>query len=401
MTQAGARSPRLGILIDRLVLGGVEKTAIEEVRALRELGVDATLLVLKRDRSIPAAVQEWISGLPVVYLDDRIPRWLRLSWKIPGFSFFSLFHLLYPAAIPLRVARKEWDAVVSHNSYTTLTAWSLSRFRAIPYSMFVWDPIASVLVNAYPSGLVAAIRPLVLPAGRWVDRMLARGARQLIAGSRTYVQYLSSFLRAGASIVVAPPGCVPAKTARAAAGRYLYTATSWKEGKQLEVLLKALTKLPEAELVIGGRWLHPSYHEQMAALVQELGLGSRVKITGELSENDMARYAAGALCSVTTNAERGFGMPALEAAAQGCTFVCPRIAGVGAYFTDGVEAFYYEEGNSDQLAAVLRPLIKDHDLALRAGVAAWERARSTLTWRHHAITIANAVGQPVPAQLTV
>ena len=32
------------------------------------------------------------------------------------------------------------------------------------------------------------------------------------------------------------------------------------------------------------------------------------------------------------------------------------------------------------------------------GLAAWERARTSLTWRHHATAIATAVGVPVSAQ---
>src|SRR5438552_1455819 len=166
----------IAVMIDRLVLGGVEKTAIEEVRALREVGVDATLLVLKRDESIPAAVREWLSGVPVEYLDERLPRFLRTSWRVPGFYFFSIFHGLYALLLPTRIQPREWDVILSHNSYTTFTAWTLSRLRGIPYCMFVWDPIASVLVRAYPKGGIRFLQPLLLPLGRAVDRVLARGA---------------------------------------------------------------------------------------------------------------------------------------------------------------------------------------------------------------------------------
>src|SRR5207302_5557452 len=98
---------------------------------------------------------------------------------------------------------------------------------------------------------------------------------------------------------------------------------------------------------------------------------------GEYNEADMARMTADALCMVTMNAELGFGMPALEAAAQACTFICPRVAGVAAYFAGGKEAFYFDEGDSVGLATVLRPLVQQPDMAHRAGLAAWERARST------------------------
>ena len=130
---------------------------------MREIGVDATLLVLKRDESIPAAVREWLSGVPVEYLDERLPRFLRTSWRVPGFYFFSIFHGLYALLLPTRIQPREWDVILSHNSYTTFTAWTLSRLRGIPYCMFVWDPIASVLVRAYPKGGIRFLQPLLLP----------------------------------------------------------------------------------------------------------------------------------------------------------------------------------------------------------------------------------------------
>jgi glycosyltransferase involved in cell wall biosynthesis len=390
----------MAVMIDRLVLGGVEKTAIEEVKALRDIGVDATLLVLKRDSSVPEAVREWLSGVPVEYLDDRLARFLRVSWRVPGFYFFSVFHVLYALLLPLRVKPHEWDVILSHNSYTSFTAWTLSKLRGIPYCMFVWDPIASVLVRAYPKGPIRLVQPLLLPLGRTADRVLARGARRVMVSSRSYVAYLSGLLAPAAGPSVIPAGCHPIDVPRERAGDYLLAATSWKEGKQLEVLLRALPSVPEAQLVVAGRWLHESYRARMTALTTELGLDGRVRFTGELSEEAMASLAANALCSVTLNAELGFGMPALEAAAQACTFVCPRVAGVAAHFQDGVEAFYFDEGDSDGLAKILERLIRDPELAYRAGLAAWERARSTLTWRHHASAIAKAVGMPAPAQPT-
>ena len=148
--------------------------------------------------------------------------------------------------------------------------------------------------------------------------------------------------------------------------------------------------------MVAGRWLHEGYRERMTALTDELGLDGRVEFAGEQSEEAMGNLAAGAVCSVTLNAELGFGMPALEAAAQGCTFVCPRVAGVTSHFRDGVEAFYFDEGDSEGLARILKRLVDEPRLAHRAGLAAWERARTSLTWRHHATAIATAVAM-VPA----
>ena len=385
-------------MIDRLVLGGVEKTAIEQVRALREIGVEATLVVLKRDQAVSDAVREWLTDVPVEYLDDRLPRLLRTEWRIPGFYFFSLFHLLYAVVLPLRVRKGEWDVILSHNSYTTLSALAIWKARGIPYCMFVWDPIASVLVRAYPTGLVRFLRPWLLPVGRWVDRRLVRGARRVLVSSLSYVAYLRGSMRPDQELSMVPPGCRPAESPRQKPGDYLLAATSWKAGKQLEVLLQALILLPGPKLVVAGRWLHEDYRARIDELVGELGLSERVRMTGEVREEAMAELAHNALCSVTLNAELGFGMPALEAAGQCCTFVCPRVAGITAYFTDGVEAFYFDEGDSRGLAGVLRPLVEQPERAYRAGLAAWERARGSLTWQHHARAIAAAIGAAPDAQ---
>src|SRR2546427_5715884 len=142
----GKQILRVAVLIDRLVVGGVEKTAIEEVRGLRNLGIDATLIVLKREL-VPAAFRERIAGIPVEYLDDRLPGFLRRSWRMPGVTFFSIFHMIYALAAPMRIYAGEWDIILVHNSYSAFTAWTLWKFRRIPYFMYVWDPVASVLTR--------------------------------------------------------------------------------------------------------------------------------------------------------------------------------------------------------------------------------------------------------------
>src|SRR5438128_11108035 len=92
-----APSPRLrvGILIDRIQAGGVEKIAIEQTRSLRRLGIDAELVVLRRSTPSPDVFVDLRKGIPTVYLDDRMPSWMKLSFPFPFFYFFSSFHLSY------------------------------------------------------------------------------------------------------------------------------------------------------------------------------------------------------------------------------------------------------------------------------------------------------------------
>ena len=64
---------KIGVLIDRLNVGGVEKIAIEEVRALIEAGHDAYLVVLRRKAVVENAFPDLLKDVPVIYLDDRLP----------------------------------------------------------------------------------------------------------------------------------------------------------------------------------------------------------------------------------------------------------------------------------------------------------------------------------------
>jgi glycosyltransferase involved in cell wall biosynthesis len=122
-----------------------------------------------------------------------------------------------------------------------------------------------------------------------------------------------------------------------------------------------------------------------------MGLQSRVRFVGECDEAEMIHLNSGALCSVILNAELGFGMAALESAAQARTFICPRSSGVASFFDEGIEAFYFDEGDNHELAALLANLLNEPPLAHRAGIAAWKKARSSLTWQHHAEGVARAL----------
>src|ERR1700730_15121236 len=103
---------KIGVLIDRLNVGGIEKIAIEEVKALRELGEDAHLLVLRRAALVEGAFSDLIENVPITYLDDKLPPFLRFSFRIPLFYFFSLFHMTYPVLLAMTVRRGEYDFVL-------------------------------------------------------------------------------------------------------------------------------------------------------------------------------------------------------------------------------------------------------------------------------------------------
>src|SRR2546429_1099655 len=154
---------RVGILIDRIQAGGVEKIAIQQTRSLLRLGIDAELVVLRRSTPNPDAFIELRSELPTVYLDDRFPRWMRVSFPVPFFYFFSTFHITYALLLPWFVKSEEYDFLVSHNSYTSFAALGLYKAKGIPFIMHVWDPTSYILEKVYRTGALRLLRPVLLP----------------------------------------------------------------------------------------------------------------------------------------------------------------------------------------------------------------------------------------------
>ena len=127
------KKPKIAILIDRLNVGGVEKIAIEEVKALIEEGEDAYLVILRRKGVINHAFKDLREGVPTIYLDDRLPLFLKFSFRFPVFHFFSFFHLSYPFLIPLVIKKKEFDYIIVHGTYTAFTAVALKKIKKIRY----------------------------------------------------------------------------------------------------------------------------------------------------------------------------------------------------------------------------------------------------------------------------
>src|SRR3989344_2904303 len=93
-------STQTGIMLDALHAGGVEKIALNQTRALRKINPNTTLVVLRRTKLTDYPFQPLLDEIPVVFLDDRLPAFLKLSFKIPFFSFFSWYHFSYPLLLP-------------------------------------------------------------------------------------------------------------------------------------------------------------------------------------------------------------------------------------------------------------------------------------------------------------
>jgi glycosyltransferase involved in cell wall biosynthesis len=116
------------------------------------------------------------------------------------------------------------------------------------------------------------------------------------------------------------------------------------------------------------------------------GLGGRARWLGFVPRNDLdALYANAAVVVYPTLAE-GFGLPVLEAMAQGAPIVTS--SGTSTQEVAGETALLVDPLDVDAIVAAIEQFLDDRDLAARLGGEAKERAK-TFTWaRSAALTAA-------------
>jgi glycosyltransferase involved in cell wall biosynthesis len=113
-------------------------------------------------------------------------------------------------------------------------------------------------------------------------------------------------------------------------GKYLLFLSSLKPSKNVEGLIRAYARLCPAagksvpKLVIAGKkaWLF----DRIFALVEELGLQSKVIFTGFVDEADVPALMTGASVFAMPSFFEGFGIPVLEAMACGTPVVVSAVA---------------------------------------------------------------------------
>lgn len=387
---------KIGVLIDRVIPGGAEKIAIKQVQAFRELGFDATLLIINRARKEGLAEEPYkdlISTIPVTYLSDRIPRCLRFTFKFPFFSFFSLFHITYALLIPFKINKKEFDVVISHGTYSCFTAMNITRFKEIPYVAYIWDPINYILQKAYRSGPVRFLSPILLPLARYFDRKIVSEAKALLVGGNAHNEYFTQI--SDKKIHVIPPSYDPIEKICDKKGDYVLAATAWKKGKDPEYFLRLLKIVPNLKLVMAGGWLSTAYEEEFRKKVEEHNLSQRIQIVGCVSERELVELYVGARALIQINDDRGFAMPALEAAACGCTFIIPKGQGVCQLFQDGFDGFYTNEKDTDHIVKLLKLLIENEKTALEMGHCAWKTVKKKYSWERHVLELLRIINPTV------
>jgi glycosyltransferase involved in cell wall biosynthesis len=167
--------------------------------------------------------------------------------------------------------------------------------------------------------------------------------------------------------------------------RRLLATADLGERAALQTVLRALTKVPSAELMIVGgpardQLTQDAAYQALAALTGSLDLTDRVIFTGQVDRAQMPALLRSADLVLSTCAYEPSGVTSLEAMACGKPVVAPPTGGHVDAVVDGTTGIIIPPGQPALLAQRIRQLLAHPMLMEAYGVAAVDRARSRYSW---------------------
>ena len=165
----------------------------------------------------------------------------------------------------------------------------------------------------------------------------------------------------------------------------LLTAADLRERQPLETLLRALTQVPTAELVLVGGPAEAELdrddaYVKLAKFAAKLGISDRVIFTGAVGYRSMPALLRSADLVVSTCQYEPAGTTSLQAMACGTPVIAPPVGGHVDAIVDGTTGILIPPDRPALLAQRIRQLLA-HPMMLEAyGVAAADRARSRYNW---------------------
>jgi D-inositol-3-phosphate glycosyltransferase len=225
-----------------------------------------------------------------------------------------------------------------------------------------------------------------------LERAIARNAAHVIA---TSTEEIAELIRLGArrhGVTVVPCGVdlsefTPEGPAapRGARPRVLAVGRLVPR-KGFDTLVRALTAVPEAELLIAGgppaaELPGDAEARRLQQLADRLGVADRVVLLGAVPREQMPALLRSADIVGCTAWYEPFGIVPLEAMACGVPVVATSVGGIVDTIVDGATGVLVPPRRPDKVAAALRQLLSEPFWREAYGTAGIDRARSRYSWK--------------------
>jgi D-inositol-3-phosphate glycosyltransferase len=172
--------------------------------------------------------------------------------------------------------------------------------------------------------------------------------------------------------------------------------------KGFDIVIRAMTKIPDAELLIVGG---PDVSElecdpeagRLSALADELRVADRVRLTGSVSRADMPAILRSADVVACTPWYEPFGIVPVEAMACGVPVLATAVGGMLDTVVDGVTGLHVPPKDPDACAEALTAMLADRTRLARWGAAGRSRAESRYSWDRIAADTLKVYQRVIPA----
>jgi glycosyltransferase involved in cell wall biosynthesis len=151
-----------------------------------------------------------------------------------------------------------------------------------------------------------------------------------------------------------------------AEGRYFLFVGNDKPHKNVDRLVAAFARVPDAQLILAG------------GPFERFRDRDRIVVAGFVSSEELASFYRGAIALVLPSIEEGFGLPALEAmacAAAVITSTTPSLVEI-----TGDAALHVDANSIDAIAGAMKRVMNDAELRATMIARGLDRAK-TFTWR--------------------
>ncbi len=342
---------------------------------LVRLGHQVTVYARKDSADRPRASS--VAGVRFEYVPAGPEAPLPQDKLLPQLGAFS-------AGLAERWQQRPPDVVHAHFWTSGLAALAATRDTSIP-----------VVQSFHSLGVAERRRQPALSEDAAVrlrlERLIGRNVRKVMAGCSAEVAELAGQGVPRTSIAVVPTGVDTSRfqptgpVARRGKRPRLLAAAPEGDGHGLDVMIRALAAVPDAELlVVGGPprdelGADPVLH-QLARLAQRLQVTNRLLFTGQVSQARMPALLRSADLFVHLASYEPTEIHPLEAMACGT----PVIAGAGGAdedaVVDGATGALIPRDDPAALARRIRQLLGSPMLLEGCGIAAADRARSRYSW---------------------
>ena len=330
--------------------GGAELHVAEIFGRLAGRGFEVVLA----SSSFPGgAAKERVNGLEVWRL-GRLPAYYpRVAWTCARETRRGRFDIVVECLNKVPFYSPVYSAV-------PVLALCHHLFGEVAFLQVPW-PIAAVVWTA--ERLIPPLyrsRPFVTISESSREDLIARG----IPGSRIRVIHCG-ITRPGLQADVEKPR--PDRVA------YLGRLEPYK---RVDIFLRAMAELgerfPSTEILVIGRG---SARSELATLADRLGLASRIRFTGYVSDEERDAILAQTRVCVCPSAKEGWGLTVIESNAVGTPVVATDTSGLRDSVDDGKTGFLVPDRDVGAFARRIGDLLASDDLAVRMSGAA-------LRWSH-------------------